>query len=99
MQQPAVVLRPITLFGNSHLSVILSSFNSYVTISSEEFVHFVRKQKDEILVSFDVVSVFLMNIPANLVDVTTKRQLQDQSLEDRTTLDVDDILMFCVKTT
>ena len=71
MQQPAVVLRPVTLFGNSHLSVILiSSFNSYVTISSEEFVHFVRKQKDEILLSFDVVSVFFMNIPANLVDVT-----------------------------
>ena len=53
------------------------------------------ENKDLILVSFDVVFVYF---PASLaVVVTRNNQLQDQTLEDRPAMDVDDIVMLCAK--
>ena len=57
---------------------------------------------DQVLVSFDVVSLFT-NIPVDLaINVATKRLRQDATLLQRTSLPVEDIidlLYFCLNTT
>jgi hypothetical protein len=67
-----------------------------------EFVRGKTLKADQVLVSFDVVSLFT-NIPVDLViKVVTKRLRQDATLLQRTSLPVEDIidlLSFCLNTT
>jgi hypothetical protein len=67
-----------------------------------EFVRGKTLKADQVLVSFDVVSLFT-NIPVDLViKVGTKRLRQDGTLLQRTSLPVEDIidlLSFCLNTT
>ena len=65
--------------------------------NSTGFIEFIKRQTilpDEVLVSFDVVSLFT-NIPTDLALLTAKRRLeQDDSWTERTGLTIDDILRF-----
>ena len=67
-----------------------------------EFVRGKTLKADQVLVSFDVVSLFT-NIPVDLaIKVVTKRLRQDATLLQRTSLPVEDIidlLSFCLNTT
>ena len=67
-----------------------------------EFVRGKTLKADEVLVSFDVVSLFT-NIPVDLaIKVATKRLRQDATLLQRISLPVEDIidlLSFCLNTT
>ena len=110
-----VPLRPIASFVHSpsyqlskHLAQILAplvgNLESHVTNSSE-FVSFIQTQKlaqEDILVSFDVVSLFTC-VPVELaVDVAQHRLSCDKHLPDRTSLSVQEIvrlLSFCLSTT
>lgn len=58
--------------------------------NSEDFVQFITEQKSKL--RFFDVSLFA-NVPTELeVDVTRRRLVQDETLEDRTYLDVDQII-------
>ena len=64
-------------------------------MNSKDFVNFISSQKleHEVLVSFDVVSLFT-NIPIDLAVTVARRNLEfDDTLEDRTQFDVDDIIL------
>jgi hypothetical protein len=67
-----------------------------------EFVRGKTLKADQVLVSFDVVSLFT-NIPVDLaIKVATKRLRQDATLLPRTSLpveDITDLLSFCLNTT
>jgi hypothetical protein len=67
-----------------------------------EFVRGKTLKADQVLVSWDVVSLFT-NIPVDLaIKVATKRLRQDATLLQRTSLPVEDIidlLFFCLNTT
>ena len=110
-----IPLRPIVSFVNSptygvsnFLAKILSPVvgNSENTVkNSFHFAEFVRGKTlkaDQVLVSFDVVSLFT-DIPVDLaIKVAAKRLRQDVTLLQRTSLPVDDIidlLSFCLNTT
>ena len=115
LHKPGVPLRPIVSFIQSpsyqlskHLSRFLSPLigntDSHVRNSSE-FASFIRSkslQPNEVLVSFDVVSLFT-NIPVELaVDVARRRLEADPSLDSRTSLTADELvrlLAFCLNAT
>jgi hypothetical protein len=67
-----------------------------------EFVRGKTLKADQVLISFDVVSLFT-NIPVDLaIKVATKRLRQDATLSQKTSLPVEDIidlLSFCLNTT
>ena len=100
-----VPLRPIVSFVSSptyQLSKFLASIlaplvgrtSSYVR-NSKSFVDFITTQtlaEDEILLSFDVVSLFTC-VPTGLAVQIARRRLEnDPSLQDRTDLNIDDIV-------
>ena len=101
-----VPLRPIASFGQSptyqlskHLSILLSPLVGKSPSSvknSKEFATFIREQtlqRDEVLLSFDVTSLFT-NVPTNLaVDVAHRRLQDDVPLEERTAIKVEEIVM------
>ena len=64
--------------------------------NSKEFANFIAEQSmsdDELLVSFHVISLFT-NVPTELaIDVARKRLLADETLEERTVLEVEEIVM------
>ena len=108
-------MRPIVPFVNSptygvssFLAKILSTVvgNTENTVKNScHFAEFLRGKTlkgDQVLVSFDVVSLFT-NIPVDLaIKVATKRLRQDVILLRRTSLPVEDIidlLSFCLNTT
>ena len=115
IHKPKIPLRPIGSFVNSptygvssFLAKILSPVvgNTENTVKNScRFAEFVRGKTlkaDQVLVSFDVVSLFT-NIPVDLaIKVATKRLRQDATLLQRTSLPVEDIidlLSFCLNTT
>ena len=105
VHKPNVPLRPIASFIQSptyqlskHLSLILSPLvgkSPSAVKNSQEFAIFIKEQSlhsEEVLVSFDVVSLFT-NVPTDLaVEVACKRLQDDDCLEDRTALEVDEIV-------
>ena len=115
IHKPDVPFRPIVSFYSSpiyqlskHLSIILSPLVGKTTSfvkNSAEFARFIRQrtvQKDEVMVSFDVVSLFT-KIPVDLaVSVAHSRLMDDPTLEDQTLLSPDEIsslLSFCLNAT
>ena len=114
IHKPDVPLRPIVSFYSSptyllskHLCRLLSPLvgNTPTHIkNSSDFSNFVKTQRlgEEILVSFDIVSLFT-NGPIELAIYVAKERLQeDNTLEDRTALSVNDIIQlleFCLKAT
>ena len=115
IHKPEIPLRPIVSFVNSptygvssFLVKILSPVvgNTENTVKNScHFAEFVRGKTlkaDQVLVSFDVVSLFT-NIPVDLaIKVATKRLRQNPTLLQRTSLPVEDIidlLSFCLNTT
>ena len=115
IHKPEIPLRPIVSFVNSptygvsgFLAKILSPVvgNTENTVKNScHFAEFVRGKTlkaDQVLVSFDVVSLFT-NIPVDVaIKVATKRLGQDATLLQRTSLPVEDIidlLSFCLNTT
>ena len=108
-------MRPIVSFVNSptynvsrYLARVLSPVvgNTDNTVkNSQHFAEFIRGQTldaDQMLVSFDVVSLFT-KIPVDLaIKVATNRLRYDDSLWQRTSLlleDITDLLSFCLNTT
>ena len=115
IHKPDVPLRPIVSFCTSPtyqlskflarlLSPLVGNSTSYVKNSAEfqSFISSERLNSDEILVSFDIVSLFT-KIPIGLaVDVARKRLSLDETLEARTNLSVSEIvnlLEFCLNAT
>ena len=115
IHKPDVPLRPIVSFCTSPtyqlskflarlLSPLVGNSTSYVKNSAEfqSFISSERLNSDEILVSFDVVSLFT-KVPIGLaVDVARKRLSLDETLEARTNLSVSEIvnlLEFCLNAT
>lgn len=105
IHKAGVPLHPIVSFIQSptyellkHLAQLLAPLvgqSPSVVRNSKDFLHFITEQKlepGEILVLFDVVSLFT-NVPTELaINVACKRLLQDEMLEDRTLLAVDQII-------
>ena len=115
IHKPEIPLRPIVSFVNSPtygVSSFLAKMLSPVVGNTENivknschFAEFVRGKTlkaDQVLVSFDVVSLFT-NIPVDLaIKVAAKRLRQDATLLQRTSLPVEDIidlLSFCLNAT
>jgi hypothetical protein len=115
IHKPEIPFRLIVSFVNtptyrvsSFLAKILSPVvgNTENTVKNScHFAEFVRGKSlkaDQVLVSFDVVSLFT-NIPIDLaIKVATKRLRQDATLLQRTSPPVEDIidlLSFCLNTT
>ena len=115
IHKEGVPLRPIVSFVNSptynvsrYLARVLSPVvgNTDNTVkNSQHFAEFIRGQTldaDQMLVSFDVVSLFT-KIPVDLaIKVATNRLRYDDSLWQRTPLpleDITDLLSFCLNTT
>ena len=104
IHKPDTPLRPIVSFYTSptyslskHLVGILSPLvgkTSSAVRNSKEFVSFCQSVslRDEVLISFDVISLFT-NIPIDLALEVARERLEDETtLDDRTILSVDDIL-------
>ena len=120
IHKPEIPLRPIVSFVNSHtygvssfLAKILSPVvgnTEYTVKNSCHFAEFVRGKilkADQVLISFDVVSLFT-NIPVDLaIKVAIKIVRQDGTLLQRTCAcrrqgpveDIIDLLSFCLNTT
>ena len=116
IHKKGVPLRPIVSIVNSpiynvsrYLARVLSSVvgNTDNTVkNSQHFAEFIRGQTldaDQMLVSFDVVSLFT-KIPVDLaIKVATNRlRYDDSNLWQRTSLpleDITDLLSFCLNTT
>ena len=115
IHKPGFPLRPIVSFIDSptymlskHLAQILSPMMGNTDFTVKNSVEFCEQMKnvslkeDEELVSFDVVSLFT-SIPVKLAIQVAKDLLSnDDTLQDRTTIPVDDIvdlLDFCLSTT
>ncbi len=115
IHKPEIPLRPIVSFVNSptygvssFLAKILSPVvgNTENTVkNSYHFAEFIRGKTlnaDEVLVSFDVISLFT-KIPVDLaIRVARKRLRQDVTLSQRTSMPIEDIidlLSFCLNTT
>ncbi|XP_064481243.1 uncharacterized protein LOC135394433 isoform X2 [Ornithodoros turicata] len=113
VHKPECPLRPIVSFIGSptyklskYLVELISpvtSNNNMTVRNSREFVQLVRDQvidEEDIMVSFDVVSLFT-NVPvATVVEVAETRLHNDSSLPSRTSLTVEDIIIllrFCLK--
>ena len=105
IHKPSVPLRPIVSFINSptyrlskHLSGLLSPLvgkSPSAVRNSKDFADFITNQileEGEILVSFDVVSLFT-NIPTDMaIDSALRRLSVDDTLSDRTNLSVQSII-------
>ena len=104
IHKPDTPLRPIVSFYTSptyglskHLVGILSPLvgkTSSAVRNSREFISFCQSVslRDEVLISFDVISLFT-KIPIDLaLEVARERLEDDTTLDDRTILSVDDIL-------
>ena len=75
-----------------HLSYILSPLVGNTSSFVKDFI-FSQKLEHEVLASFDVVSV-VTNIAIDLAVTIARRNLEsDDTLEDRTKLDVDNIIL------
>ena len=115
IHKPEIPLRPIVSFTSSptyslskHLVSILSPLvgnTEHHVYNSLEFAKFIKKQtieKNEVLVSFDVVSLFT-KIPTDLaIQAAHKRLLDDTTLDQRTSLTPDEItslLKLCLNAT
>ncbi len=115
IHKPEIPLRPIVSFVNSptygvssFLAKILSPVvgNTENTVkNSYHFAEFIRGKTlnaDEVLVSFDVISLFT-KIPVDLaIKVARKRLRQDVTLSQRTSMPIEniiDLLSFCLNTT
>ena len=115
VHKPGVPLRPIVSFVSSptyELSKFLAGLLAPIVgltssniRNSRAFVEFIRSQtipKEEILVSFDVVSLFTC-IPTNLAVQVAHRKLEsDASLPKRTSLSVNnitDLVSLCLDAT
>ena len=115
IHKPEVPLRPIVSFVSSptyylskHLVHILSPLvgnTQHSVRNSSDFATFISSQtleEDEVLVSFDVVSLFT-KVPVQLAtQVARQRLLSDTTLPGRTSLTTDDIvtlLEFCLNAT
>ena len=80
----------------SLLSPIVGLLDHHVR-NSQDFTQFVSTQKlrdTEVLVPFDVVSLFTRVLTTRAIQVTCDRLLDDPSLSDRTSLTVEDICSF-----
>ena len=115
IHKPGYPLRPIVSFIDSptymlskHLAQILSPLMNNTDLTVKNSVEFCEQMKnvkleegDELL-SFDVVSLFT-SIPVDLaIQVATDVLSNDETLQDRSTIPVDDIvdlLDFCLSTT
>ena len=115
VHKPDVPLRPIVSFVSSPtyalskflaslLSPIVGLSDSHVR-NSQQFAQFITTQNvsdSEVLVSFDVVSLFTRVPTSRAIQVTRDRLMNDPSLPDRTSLTVDDIcslLQLCLEAT
>ena len=105
VHKPTVPLRPIVSFYTSptyqlskHLSYILSPLvgrTQSAVQNSKDFVDFIALQQlnEEVLVSFDVISLFT-DIPTDLaIRIACKHLENDDTLEERTNLEVDNIIL------
>ena len=114
MIKVSVPLRPIVSFINSptynlskFLSRILSSLliNRYSVRNSKEFVVYVKNftiSENEILVSFDVVSLFTSVPVDKALGLVLDLLSSDESLASRTSLDISDLtigLEHCLSST
>ena len=115
VHKPDVPLCPIVSFVSSPtyalskflaslLSPIVGLSDSHVR-NSQQFAQFITTQNvpdSEVLVSFDVVSLFTRVPTSRAIQVTRDRLMNDPSLPDRTSLTVDDIcslLQLCLEAT
>ena len=78
-------------------TIFLNIWHPFVSAvrNSREFAHFIQQETldtDEVLVSFDVISLFTC-VPINLaLEIAQQRLEQDDTFSDRTFLTVDDIM-------